>query len=248
MRGANGELLTRIPIVWYSALGATNYFKPPIPIFLTLAKLNIKLLNKVSELDAVESKCNMPTWKRYWEQRHDVYPSLTVGADSVINMVIGEDARLEEPSGKAIDSTQRRIESLQERMKQISQVFLVNSDNNVQKTATEAAIESASSKATLQGVAHQKESAYQQVFHWLNVFTDPNFLANFERNNGDVPIGGIDVNESILRVPANANDIRIVFDGFTEGLYGRDVAYAKLKEIGWWPKDLDFEENPSALE
>jgi hypothetical protein len=232
MRGANGQLLTSVPAVWYPAMASIKYFEPPIPIFLTLAQLNIKLLNKTSELDNVETKCNSPTWYKKHEQVPEYPAPLEVGANACIHLRIEEEAGLIEPEGTAIAVTHERIKHLEEKIEKISQAFLTGGET--EKTATQAAIESAQSKATLQGVAHQKESAFQQVFHWLNVFTDPNY------KEGD-PTGGICVSESVLKPLPTAQDVRTIFDGFSMGVYDRDYALAKLREIGWEPEEVEEE-------
>lgn len=228
---ANGQPLTGIPIVFYS-LSDCTLMEPAIPPFMTLCELNLRHMNKESELDDVESKCNTPTAYRKWPAGiPEAPPPFFTGTNRVIEVPKDGDVGFIEPRGTAIAITNERQKNREERMNREAKTFLTGSD--VQRTATEALLEAGQAKMAVAGMAERKKSASQVVFDYWMQYADPAY-------QGDG--GYIEIEESSLKVPPSAREIQVIFDGFVQGVYDRNVALAKLREIGWLPNDVFISE------
>jgi hypothetical protein len=237
MLGANGEVLDRIPIEWYSISGA----KPlnPNPAFLlSLAELNLKYFQKESELDDTESKVNTITPWRKWPKDVPTNPApLPSGANKVIEMPQLGDVGLLEAEGRGTRLAYERQNGRIERMDRIAQSLL---QRDRERTATEAVLESSQAKLSLRGIARRKESFVQRVFKWMARLSDPLF-------EEDEFVGGIKVSERHLQAPLTAQDFAQILSGWEIGLYSKELAFKKLFDAGWLPEGTVLEDLLSQL-
>jgi hypothetical protein len=225
LRNAKGQPLSYIPAVYYTVVNG-SLIQPATPPFMALCELNICHLNKESELDAVESKCNSPTPYRRWPSGVPEHPQpLLTGPNRVIEVPQGGEIGFVEPAGTALSITYERQKNREERMDKEARAFLTGGE--VERTATEAIIEAGQAKATLSGMAERKRSCSQQIFAiWSDLATP-----------SEVPSAWVEVEEDSLKIPPSSRDVGVIFDGFVQGVYDRDVALAKLAEIGWLPRE-----------
>jgi hypothetical protein len=227
---ASGEPLGRIPFIWYSATPDSEPMRPDYPPFLSLCDLNIAHMNKESELDDVETTSNRPTPTRTWPDKVPPNaPPVQLGQNGCIELPNGATMAFLEVEGKAMELTHRRQLAREERMDKEDQKFLGGGQGA--KTATQVVLETAQSRTSFKLLARRKQSVIEELFKLWQSFSDPNYVM------GD-PAGYISISESALVAPPSPQDIQQVFQGFSQGVYSSIVAEHKLRELGWWPKEL----------
>ena len=234
---ARGEPLGKVPYIWYSSSPDSEPMHPDYPPFLSLCDLNLAHMNKESELDDVETTANRPTPYRIWPGDIPDRPGpLILGQNGCLEGSNGTEYGFLEPKGDAIAITQERQASRETRMDREDQKFL--GGGQTPKTLGQAMLETAQSRMSFKTVARRKQSVMQEIFKLWQELSDPTY------EEGSYA-GEITIDESSLKAPPTAQDVQQVFQGFTMGVYPRQVAEYKLKEMGWWPERL-MEESPSA--
>lgn len=241
LKNAFGNRINKVPAIWYSCGGGIPLM-PETPPFQRLLGVNQKQLNKVSELDDAEMRVNTIThYQIYPDERPDPLPRVKLGPTSALIFGGGRDGMqvgMLEAMGNGIALTHQRNQDRAEQMKELSRAFIGGRST---LTATEANQNDSRSKVNLQLVAHQKESTMQEVFRLMMEFIDPNFVAkDFE--------GGIKISDEALRAPVNAQDIKVIQDGYLNGSYSRAYMLQKLKEVGFQPEEINIEEEINKLD
>jgi Domain of unknown function (DUF4055) len=221
-----------IPFVWY-AIAESRWFEG-MPPFLNLARLNIEHYQKRSGLNEVLHKCNLPVPVReglvrgiedFHNQERPI-PPLMIGPNSALDVPQGGKFYFAEPSGSAIAQTQLDIEKLEGAMDRVSLAFLTGGE--AAKTATEVVMDSSQTQCTLKGLARRKESLVQTAFQFWAEYT------------GESGTGGIQVNESILQLPANPQEVQVILDAMGLKISTR-LALHMLLARKWLPSGTDIE-------
>jgi len=238
---AAGVPLDQVPAVWYSCGGGVP-LQPETPPFHRLLEISLKQMNKVSELDDAEGKVNTITPYRLWpDDKPDPLPPLRLGPNAVADMgQAGQGAQIGmlEAKGNAIELTHRRNQDRVEQMKELSRSFIGGRST---LTATEANQNDSRSKVNLQLVANEKESAVQELFRLMMLFLAPNFKPEEFK-------GGIKISDEALRAPVDAQDIKVIQDGYLNGSYSRRYMLTKLKEVGFQPDGVDLEQELNTID
>lgn len=221
--------LDRVPLVWYSI--SNNKILQGNPPFLNLAKLNVEHFQKRSSLNEVLHKCNMPVpvRKGLIKSVQDLLKpviKLVIGPNSVVDIPSDGDFYFAEPTGNAIAATQADIEKLEDAMDRMSLAFL--SGGEVEKTATQALLDSAQIGATLKSMQLRKRSAVEQIFDLWIEYT------------GEKTAGSIEVSAKMLQLPPNPQDIGLILDAMGVKISNR-LGLEMLLQRGWLPQDTDID-------
>lgn len=231
--------LETIPMIWYSTTGTTEWFagKPP---FINLAGLNVEHFQKRSSLNEVMHKCNLPVpvRKGYIRPMQDLkaVPRLIIGPNSVVDVPDNGDFGFAEPTGAAIGATQADIIKLEDSMDRVSLAFLNGGER--EKTATEAILDTAQIQCSVRTMARRKENAGWKVASLWAAYTKES-----EPKNG----AGLEVNESILKPPANPQDVQLILDSM--GIkFSSKLGLEMLLHRNWLPPETDIEAELQLLE
>jgi hypothetical protein len=234
---ASGQPLEEIPLVWYSPYGDPIMFhgvandddRGGRPEYLPLVDLNFEYFNKQSELNTAESRSNFVMLNMaYPGPAPQKQPDMLLAGRIVVTEG-GAKLQMLEPKGTAIASTREGQRDRLKRMDAISQAFLTGGE--IERTATEALIESSQSRLGLRNIAQRKESAVQNLFYWWERFANPQF------GPGD-DIGGITVSESVLSVPPSPDLLRRYDDAYLNGQLSKAEWVAKMKELGDYTEEM----------
>jgi hypothetical protein len=225
--------LSEVPIVWYS-ISESKLFQGQPP-FMNLARLNIEHLQKRSSFNEIQYKINMPVPVRKGAKaiaptvpgQPPIMPRLVIGPNSVVDVPETGDFSFAEPSGSGMALTQADIEKLERSMDRVTLAFLSGSETA--KTATEVVLDTAQTQATLKGMATRKESCSQQIFRFWAAFTR------------EPATGSLDVNESILQIPATPQEIQIILDAMGVQI-PQALGLQMLLARRWLPADTKLEE------
>lgn len=226
-----------IPLIWYGTDNA--YGKGDLP-FINLAGLNIEHVQKRSDLNNILHKCNMPVPVRKGLIRTvaDLAKEavkLIIGANSAIDVPSDGDFFFAEPSGNAIAASQADIEKLESAMDRESLAFL--SGGEVEKTATEAFLDSAQIRCSIKTTARRKENAMQSVINYWAAYTKE-----------ALPKGaGVTVNERVLEPPASSQDAQLILDKMGVSFSNR-LGLQMLLQRKWLPPDTDIEAELKQIE
>ena len=228
--------LDEVPLIWYSVSDST-WFEPSPP-FLNLARLNIEHLQKRSSLNEVLHKINLPVPVRKGAKpvpgtNPPQMPGLTIGPNSLVDIPETGDFFFAEPTGNAIAATQVDIAKLEASMDRVSLSFLTGGENA--KTATEVVLDTAQTQATIKSMARRKESASQRLFGFWAAYT------------GEPTGGSIDINESVLQVPATPQEVQVILDAMGVQI-SRELGLRMLLDRRWLPDDTDIEKELNAVE
>lgn len=236
LSGSTG--LEIVPFVWYS-VSDSKWFESQPP-FLNLAELNIEHYQKRSGLNEVMHKCNLPVPVRKGVKappqvagQPPPMPRLILGPNSVVDVPMDGDFSFAEPKGTAIETTQADIEKLEDSMDRMSLAFLTGGE--AEKTATEVVMDSAQTQCSLKNMARRKESTVQRIFALWVLYT------------GEAKGGSINVNESILQVPANFQEIQVILDAMGVKISNK-LGLQMLLERKWLPSDADLDEELKLLD
>lgn len=231
--------LDTIPLIWYAPTGATEWFvgKPP---FINLAGLNIEHFQKRSSLNEVMHKCNLPVPVRRGLVKtiQDLakVPRLIIGPNSVVDVPESGDFTFAEPTGNAIAATQADITKLEAAMDRVSLAFLNGGEG--QKTATEVILDTAQTQCTLKGMARRKENAAWKVAALWAAYT-----GEAQPEHG----AGLAVNESILKPPANPQDVQLILDNMGVK-FSNKLGLEMLRDRNWLPPEFDLQAELAQLE
>lgn len=244
---ASGQQIEAIPIVWYSPYGDPILFhgvdndddRGGTPEYLPLIDLNFEYFNKHSELNTAESRGNFVMLNMaYPGPAPQKQPDLLTSGRVVVTEG-GAELRMLEPAGTAISSTRDGQRDRLKRMDVISQAFLTGGE--MERTATEAMIESSQSRLGLRNIARRKESAVQNICYWWERFANPEFQM------GD-RIGGITVSESVLSLPPSPEMLNRVDEQYLNGQLTKGEWEAKMTELGYYTEEMRLaRENDGSL-
>lgn len=220
--------LTEIPIVCYPFTGKP--FNTDIPPFLRLATLNLKLFRKESNLDEIEYRVNCPTVFR----KHPTIeipanlPPVTFGSSWVLEIPNGGDVGVLEIAGSGIAALQASIASLKLDIEAEGSGFL--SGARVQRTATEAYLDSAQIQASLSGLARNKASAIQRVFDFWCSYTN-------EENTVQV-----EMDQNLLEPPLDASELGALLNMWQGGAIDHQTYLDLLKMGHQLPSTINVQE------
>lgn len=240
---AAGNFSPEIPVIWFSLDPSSPDWQIGVPPFQSAIDLSIKLLNKTSELDEIESKCNCPTPREFCppgkmplpgEQSVDI-----LGSGGKIVIPHGGNYDFLEPNGRAIEVTEARNKELQNRIAWHLNQFLEWKEQP--KTATQSGIEFMEARANLATAVAKLESFSYELFNWIVK------LSSRQYRKGE-KYGQIIIDEEVLRGAANQQDVNATLSCFTEGIWDRKTTLAKLDEIGWTPKGFELESQQITME
>lgn len=228
--------LNEVPLIWYAVTEAT-LFQASLP-FINLARLNIEHLQKRSSLNEVLHKCNLPVpvrkglIKSLAELLKGV-AKLVIGPNSVVDIPADGDFYFAEPAGTAIAATQTDIIKLEGSMDRVSLAFL--SGGEAQKTATEVVVDSAQTQASLKKMARRKESVCNRAFKIWGEYM------------GESKPGKLQVNESVLQLPANPQEVQTILDAMGAKIPNK-LGLQMLLERKWLPADADLKKIEQQLD
>jgi hypothetical protein len=239
MRDAGGRSLDTLPIVWYSPFGDPLLFhgvdnpmdRGGTPEYMPLVDLNIEYLNKHSELNTAESRCNYAMLVKRYQGTRPEQESDMLSNGRVVILENGAELFLLESEGTAIASTREGQDRRLKQMDAISNAFLTGGE--AERTATEAIIESSQSRLGLRNIARRKESAVQQMCYWWERFANPSF------NPFTDTVGGIEVSESVLNMPASPEQLRFWMDAWLNGALTATEWKAKMRELGEYTEEME---------
>lgn len=195
--GANNEPLQRLPFTdSLTVLGSLSMTEEdqifsPLDDLLTL---NIRHFNQQSRLDTVEAKTAVPKIMLY-SRKEDVGSAFYSGSGKVGVFDPEDRGEFLELKGESLPQLRQSVYDTAEAIKERDNRLF---SAGVAKTATEAVIENAKAKASLPAMIEAVESAFQDAFAIWETFANP---AHQEE------IGGIDIDVSVLDVPADPSQI-----------------------------------------
>lgn len=209
--------LSEIPIVCYPFTGKP--FNNDVPPFLRLATLNLKLFRKESNLDEIEYRVNCPTVFR----KHPTVdvpkslPPVVFGSSWVLEIPHGGDVGVLEIAGSGIAALQNSINALKLDIEAEGSGFL--SGARVQRTATEAYLDSAQIQASLSGMARNKASAIQRIFdYWCGYTNETNTVT-------------VSMDQSLLEPPLDASEMGVLMNMWKGGAIDHET-YLDLLKMG----------------
>lgn len=226
--------ISEIPFRWYSVTDDRPF--KGMPPFLNLANLNIEHFQKRSSLNEILHKCNLPIIVRRGVAEPPGRriadgapppPKLVIGANYVVDVPKDGGLEIVEPSGNAISATQEDIRKLEDAMDRVSLAFLTGGE--AARTATEVVMDSSQTQCTLKNVARRKESFMQSLFSLWVQYT------------GEESGGSIKVNESILQIPANAQEVQVILDAMGVKI-SNELGLKMLQAKKWIPIDINIED------
>jgi len=234
---ATGQPLGSIPLVWYSLYGDpvlfhgvdTDVIGGGIPEYMPLVDLNLEYFNKASELNTAEARSNFAIVVEEYPNNAPTESGDLLMSGRIRRMEGGGTMKLLEPACTAIDSTRAGQRDRLTRMDAIAQSFLTGGE--VERTATEAVIESNQSRLSLKGIARRKESAIAQIFYFVKRFQDPSFPV-------DGTAGGVTVSDAAITVPASAEILTFWFNNYLSGGISYAQYQIKLIELGEWTDEM----------
>lgn len=210
--------LKMVPIVLYSATDICPLdAEPPL---LNLAEKNRAYYELYSEYREIIHKMNTPVPVRIGVMMPgggDDLPDMVFGANTGIDVPQGGDFKFAELSGNVLATDRAELTALEVAMNSDSLKFL--SGGGVEKTATEAVLESSQLQATLSGIATLKESAIEQIASvWAGYYGKP--------EQG----GRCQVNQDLLKMPLNAVEIQALSSLATQSQISVITLLELLKE------------------
>lgn len=234
IKGADGKQLQELPVVWHDFSGEPVGY-PPLPILLSLAKLNISNFNSLSEFQTILTVVNGPTPLVFWppgspppSERPDLY----LGINTAYHMPAGGDVRFLEPSGNALNISWSVIQGQREMMARLGQSFF---SPGFGRTATEAKLDAAQSESIILSMSNRVQNTAEEIFKWWSVFSDPAY------KYPDYA-GGLCVNTEALALPMNPAESAAIESKFLNGLIDVKTAINLLIRGGWLqPEDLSEE-------
>jgi hypothetical protein len=221
--------LGEIPIVWYSFDNA-GLFASDLP-FAALARLNIEHLQKRSDLNEVLHKCNLPVPVRKGAPVNPAtqkMPDLTIGPNSVVDVPENGDFKFAEPAGTAIASSMQDLGNLEAAMDRVALAFL--SGGEVQRTATEVVLDSAQIQSAIRSLSRRKESLWSEVARLWAAYTGETY---------DNSLRPIEVNERILKAPAQPQEIQVILDAIGVTI-DHETGLNMLVDRQWLPATADI--------
>lgn len=224
---AGSTSLNYIPLRWYPSVSGKP-FEVQQPPFLNLARLNLQHFRLQSDQDEVLHKLAMPAAVRIWPQMiPDPVPPLRLGPHTSIEINQGGDFKFVEITGNGVDRRESRIRQIEDAMDRISLSFL--SGGEVQRTATEAVLDSSQVQASLRGMARLKESTVQSM------------VMDWAAYTGEEAGGGIAIADNLIQPPLTADQIRALKELSSEGFISVESLLQLLIQGKVLPPDFDID-------
>ena len=225
---ATGQIsLDEVPLVCYPF--TSRPFNTDNPPFLKLAELNVKLFRKESSLDETEFRVNSPTVWRKWPGMVPERPDpIVFGPTWVIEIPEGGDVGVLEVSGQGIADLRQSIEVLKADIDAETLAFL--SGSRVQRTATEAFLDSAQIQASLAGMARDKANAIRRIIDYWVAYT------------GEVNEAQIQMDHSLLEMPLDPQEMQAMMGLWQSGAISHKTLLEMLKMGRQFPPDFDVED------
>lgn len=220
--------IDEIPIVAYP--NTSKPFNVDVPPFLKMARMNVKLFQKESALDEIERRVNCPTVFRKHPNQEipQQLPPITFGASWVIEIPQGGEVGVLEIQGQGIAALQASINKLKEDIDSESMAFL--SGSTVERTATEAYLNSSQIQSTLQGMAREKSSAIERIFDMWCKYTG-------EENGTQITMDA-----NLLNPPMDAQTIATMLQLWQANVLDKETLLELLKSGKALPPNLDVQQ------
>ena len=205
------------------------------PHLMGLAYLNLQETQVISDLTSIIHKCNVPTpvfIGRPAARAGTANKSVRMG--SGIDLPTGADAKMLEPQGSAIESTQKFIDDIRAQMRR--QGAYLNEPTTA-LTATEAAMFARQRNARLARAARSLQDAMEGVLSDFALFEGVSIVDRDKDSNDG---GSIVVNTDF----AGAFDVQFVqvaLQAYAEGAIPLDV-FLTVMQTGKMPDDFDAED------
>jgi Domain of unknown function (DUF4055) len=199
--------------------------------FAALARLNIEHLQKRSDLNEVLHKCNLPVPVRKGAPVNPAtqkMPDLTIGPNSVVDVPENGDFKFAEPAGTAIASSMQDLGNLEAAMDRVALAFL--SGGEVQRTATEVVLDSAQIQSAIRSLSRRKESLWSEVARLWAAYTGETY---------DNSLRPIEVNERILKAPAQPQEIQVILDAIGVTI-DHETGLNMVVDRQWLPATADI--------
>jgi hypothetical protein len=193
----------------------------------------VKLFQQESALQEIEYRVNVPTvWRRSVEPV-ELRSPVVFGATWVIELLEGDEVGVLEISGSGIGALQASIATTKEDISTEATAFL--SGARVQRTATEAYLDSTQVQATLNGMAREKASAIVRVFDFWCEFTG-------EENTVQVT-----ADHNLLEMPLDAQEMGQLLSLWQAGAIAHQTLLDLLKMGKQLPPSFDVNEELEKL-
>lgn len=232
LTNAAGEPRGEVYAVWFSCDPEPKPWVPCAPPLIGLAKDCLLQMLKVSELNQVETICNIPVIKRYHPQGVDPmgpHDDIVWHSQRVIEIPFGGDVKPDEPEGKAITITHQRNNDRQAMMDQAVDTWLMEKV----RTATESAIADDAQKTRLEIIAKAVQDGMQKVFRYMLLLADRRIPE--DQDPGDVILSATQFNE------ITDEEIKLATDEFSaQTLPLRAIQKIKLQQ--WQSRGYDLSE------
>lgn len=200
------------------------------PHAIGLAYTNIEETQVQSDYAHVMHKCNVPT-PLFIGRTGDDPVQMGVG----LNLPLGADAKMLEPSGAALAATRQRLEDLRMRMKRQG---ATTADTDRVVTAAEAMMIAKQRNAKLVRAARSAEDALEGVLSDMAAFMKVG-------NPGSVQSGGsVEISKDFSGRDSYLEPAAIMAwaDAHVKTGLPLEYIFRKYQEGGWIPKDADIEE------
>lgn len=239
IKSASGKALEEIPLVWHDFSG-NPVGDPPLPLLLSLARLNLNHYNSLSEFQTILGVINGPTPVRTWAPGSpppEELPDLYLSVHSVLDMPAGSSVSFLEPSGRALGISYEVINGQLEGMQRLGQRMLAG--GSVARTATEVVIDTAESESLMLDLARRCENTAEEIFKLWRQFTDPGYeYPNYA--------GTIRINTKEMLIPMSPAEAQAVESKFLNGLIDAKTAI-KVFLRGGWLKEEDLSDQMQDL-
>lgn len=205
-----------------------------MPHLFGLAMSAVEEVQVLSDYANVMHKCNVPTPIFIGRSVENQGADVPMGQG--IDVPIGGDAKMLEPSGNALSATRQRLEDIAARMRRQGATSAEGSSKTM--TATEAALYAAQRNARLTRAARSLQDALEGVLADMAAFLNVG-------ERGAVRSGGsVIVNQNFAGLQLDPALLKVYMDAHTAGVLPLDATLYALKN-GRLPDD--FSETDAAL-
>jgi hypothetical protein len=223
-----------IPLVWYTPKPAP-FGLGELP-FLQMARLTLQHHACRSDLIELLHRCAMPVPVRVGAMITDTGapPPLVIGPNSVVDVPEGGAFTFAEPGGGSLAIQQQNLAHIERLIAEQTLRFLQSGEAG--KTATEAALNSSQTTATLQLLVSQKQSLFEEIVRIWCAYT------------GEEPTGEMQIDPSVLQTPLDPNGISQLVNLYNSKLLSRQSVLEQLRLGGVLPVTFDVESEVATLE
>ena len=227
--------LAQVPLIWYTPHPAP--FGQGDSPFLQLARLSLQHHTCRSDLIELLHRCAMPVPVRVGAMISDNGnpPPLVIGPNSVVDVPEGGAFSFAEPAGGSLAIQQQNLSHIEQLIAQQSLRFLQSGDAG--RTATEAALNSSQTTATLTLLVAQKESLFEQLVALWCAYTGE-----------DPTTASLEIDPSVLQTPLTAADVAQLANLYNSKLLSRQSVLERLRSGGILPADFDVEAEMATLD